>query len=232
MVQTDQDIRQAVYAAQQDTEAADALIRQYLPFIRAETVRFTHEAIEHGQEDALSIAMFAFYESILRYQASRGAFLPFAARNIRNRLIDQARAERRHRGHLSLQTPVGEDAEGELGDTLADPEDAPAALEHRLASFGLQYSDVADNCPRQARTLAACRRVLAYARANPALLDKLEQTVRLPMQQLADATGVERKTLERHRKYLVAILLAFTNGYEIIRGHLCQLDRGERRGGQ
>ena len=34
MVQTDQDIRQAVYAAQQDTEAADALIRQYLPFIR------------------------------------------------------------------------------------------------------------------------------------------------------------------------------------------------------
>ena len=160
MVQTDQDIRQAVYAAQQDTEAADALIRQYLPFIRAETVRFTHEAIEHGHEDALSIAMFAFYESILRYQASRGAFLPFAARNIRNRLIDQARAERRHRGHLSLQTPVGEDAEGELGDTLADPEDAPAALEHRLASrqeiqkfgrklvgFGLGYSDVADNRP-------------------------------------------------------------------------------------
>ena len=189
--------------------------------------------------------MFAFYESILRYQASRGAFLPFAARNIRNRLIDQARVERRHRGHLSLQTPVGEDAEGELGDTLADPEDAPAALEHRLASrqeveefgrklasFGLQYSDVADNCPRQARTLAACRRVLAYARANPALLEKLEQTGRLPMQQLADATGVERKTLERHRKYLVAILLAFTNGYEIIRGHLCQLDRDERRGGQ
>ena len=72
----------------------------------------------------------------------------------------------------------------------------------------------------------------AYARANPALLDKLEQTGRLPMQQLADATGVERKTLERHRKYLVAFLLAFTNGYEIIRGHLCQLDRGERRGGQ
>ena len=84
MVQTDQDIRQAVYAAQQDTEAADALIRQYLPFIRAETVRFTHEAIERGHEDALSIAMFAFYESILHYQAGRGAFLPFAARNIRN----------------------------------------------------------------------------------------------------------------------------------------------------
>ena len=29
--------------------------------------------------------------------------------------------------------------------------------------------------------------------------------------------------------YLAAILLAFTNGYEIIRGHLCQV--GPKRGG-
>ena len=43
------------------------------------------------------------------------------------------------------------------------------------------------------------------------------------MAELAAGSGVEKKTLERHRKYLVAILLAFTNGYEIIRGHLCQL---------
>ena len=43
------------------------------------------------------------------------------------------------------------------------------------------------------------------------------------MNELALGSGTERKTLERHRKYLVAILLAFTNGYTIIRGHLCQL---------
>ena len=43
------------------------------------------------------------------------------------------------------------------------------------------------------------------------------------------SSGTDRKTMERHRKYLVAILLAFTNGYEIIRGHLCQV--GPKRGG-
>lgn len=49
------------------------------------------------------------------------------------------------------------------------------------------------------------------------------------MNELVEGTGVERKTLERHRKYLAAILLAFTNGYEIIRGHLAQvtLKRGD-----
>lgn len=51
------------------------------------------------------------------------------------------------------------------------------------------------------------------------------------MNELMEGTGVERKTLERHRKYLAAILLAFTNGYEIIRGHLYQI-APKRGGGQ
>ena len=46
-------------------------------------------------------------------------------------------------------------------------------------------------------------------------------------EQLAELSGVSRKTMERHRTYLVAILLAYTNGYEIIRGHLCQISPGK-----
>ena len=99
----------------------------------------------------------------------------------------------------------------------------------KLAQFGLTFSDVADNCPRQDRTFAACRRVLDFARGQPELLQRVENTGKLPMNELVEGTGVERKTLERHRKYLAAILLAFTNGYEIIRGHLCQV--GPKRGG-
>ena len=45
------------------------------------------------------------------------------------------------------------------------------------------------------------------------------------MKELSSLSQVEVKTMERHRSYLVAILLAFTNGYEIIRGHLYHLTR-------
>ena len=45
------------------------------------------------------------------------------------------------------------------------------------------------------------------------------------MAQLSAGSGVDRKTMERHRKYLVALLLAFTNGFEIIRGHLRRIAR-------
>ena len=78
----------------------------------------------------------------------------------------------------------------------------------------------------QQRTLDACRKALQYARENPELLDTLLQTKRLPLGQLTAGSGVERKTLERHRKYMVALLLIYTNGYEIIRGHLKQVMKG------
>ena len=165
--------------------------------------------------------MLAFYEAILSYEKGRGAFLPYAARAIRNRLIDHYRAEKRHGNVISLHAPAGEEDRALL-DTLPDTRDEIGAYETRtasqreiqefgaqLAAFGISFSDVADNCPRQERTLAACRRVL--------------ETGRLPMNELAAGSGTDKKTMERHRKYLVAILLAFTNGYEIIRGHLRQL---------
>ena len=88
-----------------DSEAADALIGQYMGFIRSETVKFTHAAPENGHEDELSIAMLAFYESILSYEKNRGRLpCPYAARAIRNRLIDHYRAEKRH-GTWSPSTP-------------------------------------------------------------------------------------------------------------------------------
>ena len=49
-----------VRAAQTDPAAADALIGQYMPFIRSETCNFTHAPIEAGPEDELSIATLAF----------------------------------------------------------------------------------------------------------------------------------------------------------------------------
>ena len=95
-----------------------------------------------------------------------------------------------------------------------------------MKEFGVNLRDVADNCPKQQRTLDACRKALQYARENPALLDDLLKTKKLPIGQLTAGSGVERKTLERHRKYMVALLLIYTNGYEIIRGHLKQVMKG------
>ena len=231
-------IIQQVYAAKEDIQAADQLIGTYMPFIKAETARFLKRPPIEGHDDELSIAMIAFHEAIGGYSRTRGAFLKYATALIRNRLIDYSRREHRHSRVISLDAPTGED-DTALRETLADerdPHEETAArdatraeieeLTRQMQEFGVGLSDVADNCPKQQRTLDACRKALQYARENPELLDDFLKTKRLPIRQLTVGSGVERKTLERHRKYMVALLLIYTNGYEIIRGHLKQVMKG------
>lgn len=232
-----------VYAAKEDNRAADQLVNQYFPFIKAETAKYIKRVPMEGHDDELSIAMFAFHEAVLAYEKMKGAFLPYAARAIRNRLIDYSRKELRHTKHVSLDETVSGEDDRALVETLDTGKDdihehveRSAAKEEifhftkELADYGLSLADIADNCPKQKRTLAACHSALAWAKENPKLFDILLTTKKLPISQLAAGAKIEKKTLERHRKYMVAILLAYTNGFEIIRGHLKQI--APRKGGQ
>ena len=228
-------ILKAVYAAREDSQKADELIRTYIPFIRSEASKYLSRLCTE-QDDEYSIAMMAFYEAVMGYEGGRGAFLSYAALLIRSRLIDYTRKEARHQGHLSLHEPNGEEDDRTLMESLADARDYYTESAHReatrqeilelsdvMALFGIGFSEVADNSPRQERTQEACARVIRYASANPHLLEQLLRTRKLPLQELVSGAGVDRKTLERHRKYLLAMLLIQTNGYEIIRGHLYRI---------
>lgn len=225
------EIVQAVYDAKEDNRKADALIAKYVPFIRAEASRFLKRICTES-DDEFSIAMIAFHEAILSYNRFRGSFLAYAATVIRSRLTDEFRKEQRHHGHLSLDTDSGED-NCSLLERVADTRDyfeeshnleatqqEIAELSAVMADFGVSFADVADHTPKQARTLRTCLRAIRYAIENRELLEQLLQTKQLPMRQLTEGAGCDRKTLERHRKYVLAMLLIQTNGYEIIRGHL------------
>ena len=225
-----------VYAAKENSEAADQLVSQYLPFIRTQTAKFL-KRIPAQNDDALAIAMFAFHEAAVAYEERRGAFLPFAARVIKNRLIDFSRREQRHHHVVSLdqqdaeqnkqplieRLDLGKDETTEHTERAATKEEI-IKFSKELTTYGLTLEEVADNCPKQQRTRKACHLTLAFAKEHTELLEILTETRRLPLSQLSTGAGVERKTLERHRKYMVAILLAYTNGFELIRNHLRQIE--------
>ncbi len=224
-----------VLAAQQDRQAADDLIAQYLPFIKSEAAK-SMGRFPGSDDDELSIAMFAFYEAVMAYRPGKGSFLNLASLTIKSRLIDHYRKERRHQGQLSLDMQDNPDEETTLGQKIADPAsdqqrshdrwDAQQEITHfaqQLSALGISLTEVARNCPKQERTLRSCMKVLAYARQNEWILTQLTATGKLPVTALCKGAGVDAKTLERHRKYIVAILLAYTNGFEIIRGHLTML---------
>ena len=103
------EIVRSVAAAQKDAQAADALVRQYLPFIKAETAKFLKRIPIEGKDDELGIAMFAFHEAAMAYQNGRGTFLKPP-----DRLSADGAAP--HRAHLAGSDgrwrPRGADAAG------------------------------------------------------------------------------------------------------------------------
>lgn len=230
-MQKDHQIISQVYAAKENIQKADELIRSYIPFIRSEVSKFLSRLCT-DQDDEFSIAMIAFHEAIRGYSKNRGPFLSYASMLIRSRLIDFQRKESRHQKNISLEESSSED-ELPLGERLADKTDyyeetvnleatkqEIEELGTLMATFGVSFTDVAENSPKQERTLDACTRAIRYAVENKEILDELLKTKKLPIARLTSGAGVERKTLERHRKYIVVMLLIQTNGYEIIRGHL------------
>lgn len=239
-MQDEHHIVNLVYAAKEDVQTADDLIRRYIPFISSEASKcISRLCTKH--DDEFSIAMMAFHEAILGYERERGAFLNYAAMLIRSRIIDYQRKEARHRGNISLYAETGED-DRTIMDELVDEHDRfeeSANLEATkqeieelsavMADFGVSFSDVADNSPKQERTLEVCASAIRFAAENTQLLDELLRSKKLPMAQLVLGSGAQRKTLERHRKYILAMLLIQTNGYEIIRSHLGQVLK--RKGG-
>lgn len=225
-----------VYQAKKDNAAADELIAAYMPFIKSETSKFINRPPDQS-DDELSIAMFAFYEAIRDYSRFRGSFLKFAAMKIKNRLIDHYRKEKRNRIHISLDDMS--DDKPDMIETIADEHDSfeesdmreatkqeIAELSAQMNDFGVFMQDIADNSPKQQRTLESCQKAVCYARKTPEILEEFLRTKRVPIAKLAEGADVERKTLERHRRYLVAVLLICTNGYEILRGHIMQVLRG------
>lgn len=229
-MQTEAQILNTIYAAKESSIMADKLIQSYLPFIRSEASKVLRKICTE-QDDEFSISMIAFHEAILGYSKERGAFLPYAALLIRNRIIDYQRKEMRHQGYLSLQETDEEDiplqdkiADNrnyfEESDCLSATQQEITELSNIMAKFGVTFTDVAENSPKQERTLESCKKAILYAIENPHLLDEVLRTKKLPLTALTKGAKVERKTLERHRKYILVMLLIQTNGYEMIRGHL------------
>lgn len=220
-----------------DTRAREDLIDAYTPFVLRVAARTCGRFVRIGQDDEVSVALIAFNEAIDRYDERGGAsFLTFAEMVIRRRLIDHFRVERRPR-EVPLADFEQVDEEGQTfnavevqGALAAHSEEEQAARRREdilrfrelLKDYGLSMEDLVRAAPRhedaRLRAMAVARRVAghkpyaAYLRAHR----------ELPLKELAAERdiGVSRKTLERQRKYVVAIALILMENLETLREYI------------
>lgn len=224
------DISARITLAKADNRELETLIEDYLPFIKKEISRFG--AMEIDYHDRLSIGMLVFMNCVRQYETSRGDFLVYAGASIRNRMRDEGKKHARHSRrfiHFGLAREEAADPRPEAEMALQDYSrqseqrqlaEEIAELTEALAYYGINFEELQAISPKQKRSREQC---MAFAMAivpDKELMRTLRRTRRLPQAHLAELFGVSLKTIEKYRRYVIALVVILSGDYPSIRGFL------------
>lgn len=219
-------VEERVVSAKSDKELENDLIQEYIPFIISCANKSLNKFITK-EDDEFSVAMSAFYEAMQKYEPDKGAYLSFARLIIKNRLTDYLRKEYRSSKAVPFSALQSVDKDGKSVEF--DVEDKPKIdfdaryeieeLSYELSLFGISFFDVAKNSPKTRKTEKSCMEVIKYITENNGLAAFLKEKKYIPVKRIADDTGASKKIMERHRSYIIAMVLAASGDYEILRGY-------------
>jgi len=216
-------------AATGDAEAREQLLKSYLPFVERVASSTCGRAVART-DDEFQIAFVALNEAIDAYRTDRGAFISFAETVMRRRLIDSFRVNSRLR-ELPFTSFEEEDDEGNLQNTVeansaleafARDQEASARAEEiaryavELGGYGLRFQDLVEVSPKH---VDARRNAIEAARTvanDPELRTLFLKSRSLPLKQLEARVQVSRKTLERQRSYIVAVIVLLLGDYALL----------------
>lgn len=223
-----------------DTLAREELIAACRPFIQRVGSWCSRRHLD-WHTDELSIAMLAFDEAIDGYDPGRGAqFLSYARIVIAGRLTDYQRRNKAREKEVPLlvKTADGSDVirpevikmatdEADRQQERRERAQEVAAFVAELATFGLTLTDIERACPKHKSRRQKLLRAAQVLANNQELITHLRSTRQVPLKELSRLTGLNRKLLERGRRYLVAVSLILSNpDYTHLAGYVT-LERGD-----
>jgi RNA polymerase sigma factor len=198
-----------VVQAKDDEKALEDFIRSQEGFIIKAASRASKHYVTKS-DDEWSIALSAFVEAVEKYELEKGSFMAFAELLIRRRLIDWFRINGRNNEEIHV-----EDIENEP-DTSRETEELKLeilALEGVLKEYGISFMDLTDASPKAQKTRDACRKAINWIVSNPMIINQMKESSQLPIKIIENNSGVPRKILERHRKYIIAVVEILTGDY-------------------
>ena len=233
-------LEQEVLLAKEDERHLNELIESRTPWIlrcASDTVR----RYVTTSDDEWSVALWAFAEAVRDYEPGKGKFLSFASVVIRRRLLDYLRGEKRREKEipvspeafggeatreeeenlpLLVRRKVAEDSAAAESDPAAQAREETGEMQAILSAYGFTFFALTECSPKAGKTREGCARAVRVLLADPALLAGMRKSRTLPMKELAAASGVSRKLLDRHRRYLIAAAEILSGDFPILSGYL------------
>ncbi|MFD0714620.1 RNA polymerase sigma factor SigI [Paenibacillus sp. GCM10027626] len=218
------------------TASRDAFIAAYQPYIVKVTSRFCKRYVDPTCDDEFSIALSAFDEAIEQYACDAGkSFLGFAETVIRRRLIDYVRKEQRHA--CSVPYSVFETIDDE--ELPVNPVETKEAISRYslhleaetrrleieeyneiLTSYGITFAELPEFSPKHADSRLLLASISCTFATTGTMYESFEASKKLPVKELCQRSGVSRKTIERNRKYIIALAVLYHGDFPYLKTYL------------
>lgn len=224
----------AALAAKDDEQKFAELVESSRGWVLRCASETTHRYVTDS-DDAWSVALLAFHEAVQSYDGDKGSFRGFAAMVIRRRLTDQLRADGRH-GEVAVSPDAfgGDPSEDTLdhqvqrqvaADSMREDVGALARAEIAemqviLKQYGFSFFDLAESSPKTEKTKKSCFRAIRCLIASVILLAKMRRKRALPSKELSAESGVVRKIMERHRRYIIASAEILDGDFPVLASYL------------
>ena len=105
-------------------------------------------------------------------------------------------------------------------------EDLDEAMQAVLKEYGFSFFDLAECSPKAEKTKQACGLAVRTLIASVAMMALMRLKKLLPIKELSEASGVVKKILERHRKYIIAAAEILDGDYPILASYMAYIRKG------
>ncbi|WP_203290035.1 RNA polymerase sigma factor SigI [Metabacillus indicus] len=217
-----------------DTQLQNTLIDQYKPFV-AKTVSSVCKRYIDEKDDEFSIGLIAFNEAIEKYSTEKGSsLLAFAELIIKRKVIDYIRKEARNAQTVNIDLQEHEEGEASQSKIEAElsVEEHQKLIEQEqrreeivyfhkvLQEFGLSFSELMENSPKHMDARQNAIKVAQVLIEHDELKRILFAKKQLPVKQLESLVSVSRKTIERNRKYIIAMTIILSGDYVYLKDYI------------
>jgi RNA polymerase sigma factor len=219
-----------------DVVLRNRILTNYQPFIAKSASKLCKRYIDPSRDDEFSVALSAFNEAMDHFAPSQGSsFLSFAETVIHRRLIDFIRKEQKYRDQVPMTSFEVEDDESQTINPVEikasfdryslDQEAEERKLEimqysESLKAYGITMKDLVAGSPKHSDSRNMLLQIGKLIADKPELASLLKEKKMLPIKELLNYVDVARKTLERNRKYIIAVALIQMGSFEYLKEYL------------
>lgn len=218
----------------------EELINEYKPFIIKVVSKTTGKYFDMENSEEFSIGLIAFNEAIECYNERKNPnFLSFAEMVIKRRVIDYIRSNCKNNKvypFTYFDSDVNEnrnsfeekylkvDASFQL-DNIETKEEI-ALFTKKLSEFGIRLEDLVKSAPKHMDSKRLAIKIARVLAENKELFDKLVKKKNIPMVDLMKQVNVNPKTIERNRKFIIAVCLILNGNLDVLQGYVKNVEKG------